>query len=95
VYVTNAVTLKGFCMTTLTTEEIIELARQAGMVVVNDKFSLLPFLEAFAKLVASAATAKEREACAKVCDELSKKHSWEGCYANECAEEIRARGQHE
>lgn len=34
----------------------------------------------------------EREACAKVCDELSKKHSWEGCYANECAEEIRARG---
>ena len=34
---------------------------------------------------------QEREACAKVCDELSKKHSWEGCYANECAEEIRAR----
>ena len=39
-------------MTTLTTDEIIEMARQAGMVVVNDKFSLLPFLEAFAKLVA-------------------------------------------
>ena len=37
--------------------------------------------------------AAEREACAKVCDELSKKHSWEGCYANECAEEIRARGE--
>ena len=35
---------------------------------------------------------QEREECAKVCDELSKKHSWEGCYANECAGEIRARG---
>jgi len=37
----------------------------------------------------------EREACAKVCDELSAKHTWEGCYANECAEAIRARGTHE
>jgi hypothetical protein len=36
----------------MTQDEIIEMARQAGMVVVNDKFSLLPFLEAFAKLVA-------------------------------------------
>ena len=43
----------------------------------------------FAKLVAEA----EREACAKVCDELSAKHTWEGCYANECADAIRARGQ--
>ena len=41
------------------------------------------------KLVA----AKEREACAKVCDELSDKHTWEGCYANECADAIRARGE--
>jgi len=49
-------------------------------------------LEAFAKLVEAKAAEREREACAKVCDELSKKHSWEGCYANECAEEIRARG---
>lgn len=38
---------------------------------------------------------QEREACAKVCDELSAKHTWEGCYANECAEAIRARGTHE
>jgi hypothetical protein len=35
----------------------------------------------------------EREACAKVCDDLSDQHSWEGCYADECAEAIRARGQ--
>lgn len=33
----------------------------------------------------------EREACAKVCDELSDKHTWEGCYADECATAIRAR----
>ena len=37
--------------------------------------------------------AKEREVCAKVCDELSDKHTWEGCYANECAGAIRARGE--
>jgi hypothetical protein len=34
----------------------------------------------------------EREACARVCDVLSDKHGFEGCYANECAEAIRARG---
>ena len=34
----------------------------------------------------------EREACAKVCDVLSDKHSFEGCYADECAAAIRARG---
>lgn len=49
----------------MTQDEIIELAKQAGMVVVNDKYSLLPFLEAFAKLVAD----KEREACANSADE--------------------------
>jgi hypothetical protein len=52
-------------------------------------------LEAFAKLVASEVIAKEREACARVCDDLSTKHTWEGCYANECAEAIRARGTNE
>ncbi len=46
-------------------------------------------LQLFAHLVA----AKEREACAKVCDELSDKHTWEGCYADECAQAIRARGK--
>ena len=46
-------------------------------------------LMTLAKMVAE----KEREACAKVCDELSDKHTWEGCYADECAHAIRARGQ--
>ena len=35
----------------------------------------------------------EREACAKVCDELSDKHTWEGSYADECAQAIRDRGE--
>jgi len=35
----------------------------------------------------------EREACARVCDELSDKHTWEGSYADECAQAIRARGE--
>ena len=37
------------------------------------------------------AVAKEREACAKVCDEQADKDGFEGCYANACAEAIRAR----
>jgi hypothetical protein len=45
-------------------------------------------LERFAKLVAAA----EREACAKVCDVLADKHTFEGGYANECAIAIRERG---
>lgn len=81
----------------MTQDEIIELARQAGFFVkdkeayspsVQEDYELTPYLEAFAKLVA----AKEREACAKLCDELSDKHTWEGCYADECATAIRARG---
>jgi DNA-directed RNA polymerase subunit F len=50
----------------MTQEEIIEMARQAG---VRDdehifEFSQYKYLEVFAKLVAE----KEREACAKICD---------------------------
>jgi len=45
-------------------------------------------VERFANLVAAA----EREACAKVCDVLADKHTFEGGYANECAIAIRERG---
>ena len=37
--------------------------------------------------------AAEREACAKVCDVRAVQDGWEGCYADECAAEIRARGK--
>jgi hypothetical protein len=46
-------------------DDIIRMAQEAGMVVVDDQFSLLPFLERFFHM----AQAAEREACAKVVDE--------------------------
>jgi hypothetical protein len=46
-------------------------------------------LEAFAKLVAQ----HEREACAKLCNEIATEDGWEGGYAYRCVEAIRARGQ--
>jgi hypothetical protein len=33
----------------------------------------------------------EREACAKVCDEIATEDGWEGSYAYRCVEAIRAR----
>jgi hypothetical protein len=35
---------------------------------------------------------QEREACAKVCDEIATEDGWEGGYAYRCVEAIRARG---
>jgi len=72
----------------VTRDDIIRMAREAlwpRQQILND----LPEISRFAALVAAA----EREACAKLCDDLSDQHSWEGCYADECAEAIRARGQ--
>jgi len=68
----------------MTQDEIIEMAKQCGIVVGYPKYQ---DIEAFAKLVAE----KEREACAKVCEEYDN-----GRHANAadlCAEAIRARGQ--
>jgi hypothetical protein len=36
---------------------------------------------------------EEREACAKLCDEIATEDGWEGSYAYRCVEAIRARGQ--
>ena len=73
----------------MTKDEIIEMARRAG---VRDdenifEFSQYKYLERFAKLVA----AKEREACAKVCEETDDGTPYN--LAKECAIAIRARGQ--
>jgi hypothetical protein len=71
----------------MTQDEIIEMARQAGLwPAVTDTFK--KELEAFAKLVA----AKEREACAKVCDEWANGPSSEP-EMEKMAAEIRARGE--
>ena len=75
----------------MTQDEIIEMARQAGLwPAVTAIF--LKELEAFAKLVAQ----HEREACAKACYEEANKHpigldSWWA--STHCAQAIEARGQ--
>ena len=72
----------------MTQEEIIELAKQAGMM--SDVLQLgrnLELLTDFAKLVAE----KEREACAKMCEEYA--IGLERNYSEIISDKIRARGQ--
>jgi hypothetical protein len=71
----------------MTQDEIIEMAKQAGFWKehTNTWMCNSQDIEAFANLVAQ----HEREACAKVCDDI-----WKDNYtAYACAEAIRARGQ--
>jgi len=78
----------------MTQDEIIEMALVVGTIEDGDLFVFKHHeLEAFAKLVA----AKEREACAKICDDEANddtQDEWQAC--NCCsylAEKIRARGE--
>ena len=89
----------------MTQDEIIEMAKQAGFLygvmgpsetrfvtAIGHTFTVE--LEAFAKLVA----AKEREACAKVCDEKHDTWRWDNepdsaSGPRDCAAAIRARGE--
>jgi len=50
----------------MTQDEIIEMARQAGIGWGEGIGGMTDFLESFAKLVAE----HEREACAKICEDL-------------------------
>jgi hypothetical protein len=74
-------------------ERIKELAEQAGFERIKhtneDWVCFSEEIEAFAALVAAAARADEREACAKVCDAL---HYEVDAYGAQCAAAIRARG---
>ena len=83
---------------------IMEMARRAGAVFPADgsyhKFERHEDLEAFAALVDAQATARERDACAKVCDELpapdiysdTDKSMWD-VTCMDCAAAIRSRKQ--
>jgi len=75
----------------MTRQDIIRMAHKANFEGFGngDWVCTTEEIERFAALVAAA----EREACAKVCDDLSDEHAWEGSYAYECAIAIRARGQ--
>jgi hypothetical protein len=66
----------------MTQDEMIELAKQAGWQYAHGESGFEPLWD-FAKLVA----AKEREACAKLCEE-----PWQGSPKG-IAEQIRARGE--
>jgi hypothetical protein len=69
--------------------DTIDMAREAGMTVVDDEYSLLPFLKRFEALV----RADEREACAKVCERMAGRPSWEAHqHYIDAAAAIRARG---
>ena len=78
----------------MTREEIIEMAKQAGFVDYElDDGTTNAFdvrYEAFAVLVASA----EREACAKMCDDLDDDLP-DGLAGWQYGEAIRARGKHD
>jgi hypothetical protein len=79
----------------MTQDEIIEMARQAG--IRKDDVFLLGggAFEAFAKLVDAKATAREREACAKAFEaEADTWIAWpqRGSAKRKGAEAIRARG---
>jgi hypothetical protein len=70
----------------MTRDDIIRMAKEAGWD--SGLVMLVGNLEVFAALVAAA----EREACAKVCDELRDEDGFEP-YGTECAAAIRARGE--
>jgi len=71
----------------MTQDEIIEMARQAGLPEAIIEMTPIAF-EAFAKLVAE----KECEACAKVCEDYGRAEEMQAI-GNDYATAIRARGQ--
>ena len=72
----------------MTQDEIIAMAREAGLSFVPDANS--PLVRIVRKAVA-----KEREACAQVCDGVENGEGETAGLACECAAAIRARGQKE
>jgi hypothetical protein len=80
----------------MTQDEIIEMARQADPFGENGRLYVMSqltpsTLEAFAKLVEEQATAKEREACAKVAERFEPDEKTS--YVTYASTAIRARGQ--
>ena len=81
-------------------EDIIRIAREAGMNVVDDQYSLLPFLERFFQAAYAAGAAAEREECAKVCENFQRDSIYTSdlaghvaAFKNKLAETIRARSK--
>lgn len=79
----------------MTQDEIIEMAKQSGAFMVNIGYWAFgeEDIERFANLVAQ----HEREACAKMCEEMrtyvGRNNAVTQSSAQDCASAIRARGQ--
>ena len=81
---------------------IIKLSNDSGLVYYGmgkDRAKFIYHLETFAALVEEAARADEREACAKVCEDIyndpEENNGYDSYYTRpylECADVIRARG---
>lgn len=71
----------------MTRKEILSMARQAGSMIELAREKDLQWLERFATLVAE----REREACAKVCEQIDSEYDGEEVLATWCASAIRAR----
>jgi hypothetical protein len=71
-------------------EELLEQARTECRQLGSKPATTVGYdeLEQFAELVEAAAVAREREACAKLCEDLSVDYAT----AERCADSIRARG---
>lgn len=74
-------------------DDIIRMAREAGLHIATDHDWMPIIALAYAKKLVEIARAEEREACAKVCDKIADDDGFEGGYADYCAHAIRARGQ--
>jgi len=89
-------------------DEIIEMAAICGIIpwtkheyIGGNRFSAsddgldgdIAALIQFAKMVEDKSVAKEREACAKVCDDMHAEYEGADVQATWCAAAIRARGQ--
>jgi hypothetical protein len=73
----------------MTQDEIIEMAKQSDLgFLLGDSWLMHHEIEYFAKLVAE----KEREACAKLCDDINAEYEAKDVFSS-YAEAIRERGQ--
>jgi hypothetical protein len=82
----------------MTNEEIIRMAHEAGLHIATDHDWMPIIALAYAKKFAEVARAEEREACAKVCENMCGPiEIYNPAYVHYvgCAEAIRARGQHD
>lgn len=84
----------------MTRDDIIRMAREAGWPDSLVSPVIMAKLAEFAALVEAKAAAAEREACAKVCEELEPNNRYSGEWiagwsdgTDDCATAIRARGQ--